>query len=156
VSPESLPAWDFVVQDGRLPAYGQKTTPTQTALASGHFDYNWRYDAAFVAAGDAAARARANQIRRPRATDLPAPEVLDRYVGKYALPNGDLVEVRREGANLVAQAGSNAGEMLPQTTDNFFLPAFGVWIAFERNADGKVSGLKSVGGGSEFEAARKE
>lgn len=156
VSPENLPAWDFVIQDGRIPAHGQRATPTQTAIASGHFDYSWRYVPAFVVPGDASARARANQLHRPRASDIPAPDVLDRYVGKYQIAGGPVAEIRREGAKLIAQAGNDSGEMLPQATDNFFLPAFGVWIAFQRDAMGKVSGFTSAGGGPDFEATRQE
>ena len=145
-----------MIQDGRLPAHGQIATRTQTAIASGHFDYNWRYAPALVVSGDAAVRAHANQVRRPRAADIPPPEVLDHYVGRYLISNGFTVEIRREGAKLVAQAGDESGEMLPQTKDNFFLPAFGIWVAFERDAAGKVSGLTSVGAGNEFEAKRRE
>ncbi len=156
VSPESLPAWDFVIQDGRLPAHGQRATPTQTAIASGHFDYNWRYAPGFVVSGDATARARANQLHRPRASDIPAPDVLDAYVGKYLIGGDPVVEIRREGAKLIVQAGNDSGEMLPQATDNFFLQAFGVWIAFQRDAAGNVSGFTSAGGGPDFEASRQE
>jgi hypothetical protein len=156
VSPESLPAWDFVIQDGRLPAHGQNATRTQTALASGHFDYNWRYAPALVVSGDTAVRARANQVHRPRPADIPPPEVLDRYVGKYLIANGPVVEIRREGVKLIAHAGNDVVEMVPQAKDNFFLPAFGVWIAFQRDAADKISGFTSTGGGSEFEGVRQE
>jgi hypothetical protein len=155
VSPENVPAWDYVIQDGRLPAHGQIATRTQTAIASGHFDYNWRYSPALVVTGDAAARARANQLRRPRAEDIPAPDALDRYAGRYLIANGPVVEVRREGAKLVVQAGNDSGELLPQTKDNFFLPAFGVWIAFQRDASGQITGFTSAGGGPDFEATRQ-
>ena len=138
-----------------MPGYGQSATPTQTAIASGHFDYNWRYAAALVVPGDAVARARGNQVRQPRAADIPAPEALDRYVGKFQLPNGELLEIRREGAKLFAHAGRDTVEMLPQTTDDFFIPTFGVWVEFQRDATGKISGLTSVGGGGEFEATRQ-
>jgi hypothetical protein len=157
MSPENLSAWDFVIDDGRMPAHGQIATRTQTAIASGHFDYNWRYTSAFVVSGDAAARARGNQVHKPRAADIPAPDVLDRYVGKYLIAGGPLVEVRREGAKLVVQAGTDSGDLLPQAKDNFFLPAFGVWIAFQRDAAGKISGFTSTGGGSpDFEGKRQE
>ena len=49
--------------------------------------------------------------------------------------------------------------MLPQDDDNFYMPAFGVWIAFQRDATGKISGftarrwrLRASRGGNEFEA----
>lgn len=156
VMPESIPEWDFVIQDGRMPAHGQVATRTQTAIASGHFDYNWRYAPAFVVIGDATARARANQVHSPRAADIPASDALDLYVGKYLIASGPVVEVRREGAKLIVQAGNDSGEMLPQAKDNFFLPAFGVWIAFQRDAAGKISGFTSAGGGNDFEGTRQE
>jgi hypothetical protein len=156
VSPENLPAWDFLIQDGRSPAHGQDATPTQTAVASGHFDYNWRYAPALVVPGDATVRARANQLHRPRAADTPPPDVLDRYVGRYQIANGPLAEIRREGAQLVVQAGNKSSEMLPQSPDNFFLPTLGFWLAFQRDAAGKISGFTSAGGGRDFEASRQE
>ena len=64
-------------------------------------------------------------------------------------------EVRREGAKLVVQAGNDSGELVPQAKDNFFLAAFGVWIAFQRDAAGKISGFTSAGGGSDFEGRRQ-
>jgi hypothetical protein len=45
--------------------------------------------------------------------------------------------------------------MLPQTADNFFLQAFDVWIAFQRDAAGKVVGFMSADGGPDFEARRQ-
>ena len=82
---------------------------------------------------------------------------LDRYVGKYLIAMGPVVEVRREGAKLVAQAGNDSGEMLPQAKDNFFLPAFGVWIAFQRDPAGTISGFTSAGGGGpDFVGKRHE
>jgi hypothetical protein len=154
VGPYNLPEWDFVVTDGRMPAHGQIATRTQTAIVSGHFDYNWRYAPALVAAGDAAARAQANQIHAPRAEETPSPAALDEFTGKYLISSGNSVDVRRDGARLVASSGSDSGELLPQGRDNFYLPAFDVWIAFRRNAAGEVTGLTSAGGG-DFEAQRQ-
>ena len=152
--PNILPEWDFVITDGHLPGFGQSATRTQTAVASGHFDYNWRYAPAFVAAGDAAVRARANHIRQAQ-PGAASDETLDRYLGKYLLPNGRVVEVRREGSKLFAQQGGDSTELLPQVEDNFYLPPFSLWIAFQRDATGKVTGLTGAGGG-DFEAKRQE
>jgi predicted esterase len=155
VLPFNLPEWDFVISDGRLPAYGQKATRTQTAIASGHFDYNWRYSASLVAGGDAAVRAQANRIHLPRPEETPSAEALERFAGKYVIANGNVVDIRLDGAKLIATAGTDSGELLPQGGDGFYLPAFGVWVAFQRDAAGRVTGLTSAGGG-EFEARRQD
>jgi dienelactone hydrolase len=155
VRPEDLPEMDFVIQDGRMPAYGQLATRTQTAVASGMFDYNWRFSPALTTEGTAAVRAAANRLRRP--TQMPGHrgEILDRYVGRYRVTNGPLVELRREGGRLFAKAGDDEGELLAQDESNYFMPAFGVWINFQRDAAGRVTGFTSAGGG-DFEATRIE
>ena len=152
--PNVLPEWDFVITDGHVAGFGQSATRTQTAVASGHFDYNWRYAPAFVTAGDAAVRARANHIRQVKPGAVSA-ETLDRYLGKYRLPNGRVVEVRREGSKLFSQMDGDSTELLPQVEDNFYLPPFSLWIAFQRDATGKVTGFTGAGGG-DFEAKRQE
>jgi hypothetical protein len=155
IGPYNLPEWDFVVTDGHMPAHGQTATRTQTAVVSGHFDYNWRYAPALIVAGDAAARSRANQIHAPRAGETPPVDVLDGYTGRYLISSGNRVDIRRDGTRLVATAGTDTGELVPQGRDNFYLPAFDVWIAFQRDAAGKVTGLTSAGAG-EFEAQRED
>jgi len=154
VGPYNLPEWDFVVSDGHLPAHGQIATRTQTAVASGHFDYNWRYSPALVAAGDAAVRARANQLRPPRPEDTPSVAELDRYVGKYVIANNTAVEIRRDGTKLVVTVGSDSGELLPQGGPDFYMPAFDVWLVFQQDGSRKVTGFTSAGGG-DFEATRQ-
>jgi predicted esterase len=154
VLPNNLPEWDYVISDGHVPGFGQSATRTQTAVASGHFDYNWRYSPALVAAGDAAMRARANHIRQPQAGALPA-ATLDSYAGKYLLPNGRVIEVRREGSTLRAQSEGDTAELLPQGEDNFYLPPFSLWVAFQRDAAGRVNGFTGAGGG-DFTAQRQE
>jgi hypothetical protein len=155
VQPDNPPDWDFVVSDGHVPGYKQNATRTQTAIASGHFDYNWRYTAALVAMGDAPARAKANQIHLLSPGETPSAAMLDRYVGKYLIANAGIVEIHRDGARLVATFGSNSGALLPQGEDGFYVPDFGVWVAFQRDAAGKVTGFTSAGGG-DFEAQRQD
>jgi predicted esterase len=153
VLPYDLPAWDFVITDGHVPAYGQKASRTQTAIASGHFDYNWRPAAELVVAGDAAARAKANRIHVPRPDESPSIEALDRYAGRYATADGGVVEVRREGTKLVASAGRGSFELLPQGLDNFYVPAAAAWVAFQHDGAGKVTGFTSAGA-EDLEAKR--
>jgi dienelactone hydrolase len=147
IVPEDLPAWDFVISDGHLPSFGQQASLTQTAIASGHFDYNWRYSGALVVPGDAAARAQANHLHAPRADEIPSIDALERYAGRYALPGGrGIVEVRRDGTKLVASAGGDSFDLLPQGADNFYVPAVGAWVEFQHDGAGRITGLTSAGG----------
>jgi hypothetical protein len=155
VSPYSLPEWDYVVVDGHMPAYQQKATRTQTALASGFFDHDWRYSPALMVEGDASVRAKANHVRPLKAGVTLDAAAQDRYVGRYRLPNDSIVEVSRTGSTLSAGADGQFGEMLPQGDDNFYMPAFNLWLSFKRDATGKLTGF--VGAGSDdFEASRIE
>jgi hypothetical protein len=155
VSPYSLPEWDYVIVDGHLPAYQQKVTRTQTALASGFFDHDWRYSPALMVEGDASARAKANRVRPLKAGVTLDAAAQDRYVGRYRLQNDSIVEVSRTGSTLTAGADGQYGEMLPQGDDNFYMPAFNLWLSFKRDATGKLTGF--VGSGSDdFEASRIE
>jgi predicted peptidase len=153
VVPYNLPMWDYAIYDGHMPAHGQLATHTQTAVASGMFDYNWRYAPALVAMGDAVVRASANHIHRASVA-TPAADVLDRYVGGYRLPNGRSVEIRREGAKLLAKSGGDEGELVAQDERNFYMPAVGVWLEFRGNASGRATGFTVAGGDGDFEAAR--
>jgi Prolyl oligopeptidase family/Domain of unknown function (DUF3471) len=155
VLPYSLPEWDYVILDGHIPAFNQAATRTQTALASGFFDANWRYSAALVAEGDAAVRAKANRLRPPNDSAAPDAVELDRYVGRYQLPNGRIVEVSREGTTLMARSDGEQGAMLPQGEGNFFMQDFHLWFSFQRDAAGKVTGFQGSGSG-DFEAPRIE
>ncbi len=155
ILPYNLPEFDFVIQDGRMPAYGQMTTRTQTAVASGMFDYNWRWSGALTTEGAAAARAAANRIRRPKEASALSADVLERYVGRYRTPNGNIVGIRREGARLFGKSGDDESELLAQDENNFYVPPFSLWISFQRDAAGRVTGFTGAGGG-DFEATRIE
>lgn len=155
VLPSNLLEFDYVVEDGHVQSYRQLVTRTQTAVVSGMFDYNWRYSGALAVPGDSAARAKAHRIRPPNRRATPDTAVLDRYVGRYRISNGPTVEVRRDGTKLIIKAGGDGGELLPQDDANFYLPAFNVWIAFQRDDSGKVTGLTSAGSG-DFEATRQD
>jgi dienelactone hydrolase len=155
VSPFTLPEWDYQIVDGHMPAFNQIATRTQTALASGFFGHDWRYSAALMTEGDAAVRASANRIRSPKAGAAPDAAALERYVGRYRLPNGRIVEVSREAGQLIARSDGNQGELLPQDGDDFYMPGFNLWLSFQRDAAGKVTGFKGSGTG-DFEAPRIE
>jgi dienelactone hydrolase len=155
VTPYQLPEWDYVIVDGHKPAFKQAATRTQTALVSGFFDANWRYSAAHIAAGDAAVRAQANRVRSLAPGAAPDAAALDRYAGRYKLPNGNIVEFIREGEKFFALTGGDKAELLPQGGNNFYLAGFGAWLSFQADAAGKVTGLQGTDGG-DFEAPRIE
>jgi hypothetical protein len=87
---------------------------------------------------------------------VPSAAALDRYAGRYRLPNGRIAEVRRQGTRLIATADTDSFELLPQGADAFYLPRFAQWVEFERDASGKVTGLTATGGGNDFTAPRQD
>lgn len=155
VTPYSLPAWDYTIIDGHKPAFKQTATPTQVALVSGVFDANWRFSATLMAEGDAAVRAQANRVRSLPPGAAPDAAALDRLAGRYKLPNGNVVEFRRDGDKFFAHVGENKAELLPQGGSNFYLPVFNAWLSFQVDAAGKATGLQGTDGGN-FEAPRVE
>jgi hypothetical protein len=73
-----------------------------------------------------------------------APEVLDRYVGRYrieapppvAAVMGDAVEIRRDGARLLAKGKQGEAEIVPESETEFYSKAGPVRIAFVPGRDG--------------------
>ena len=67
-----------------------------------------------------------------------APEVLDRYVGRYrieapppvAAVMGDTVEIRRDGARLLAKGKQGEAEIVPESETEFYSKAGPVRISF--------------------------
>ncbi len=71
-----------------------------------------------------------------------APEVLDRYVGKYQLAPTFAITVTRENGRLFIQATAQPKlEVFPSAEREFFLKVVEAQITFEINTDGKVTGL---------------
>ncbi|HXX65496.1 MAG TPA: prolyl oligopeptidase family serine peptidase, partial [Bacteroidota bacterium] len=58
LNPQRLSPWDYVIADGRIPAFQQKASALQMKLVSGMFDYNWRYNGALAQGGDSTLRAK--------------------------------------------------------------------------------------------------
>jgi hypothetical protein len=73
-----------------------------------------------------------------------APEVLDRYAGRYrieapppvAAVMGDAVEIRRDGARLLAKGKQGEAEIVPESETEFYSKAGPVRIAFVPGRDG--------------------
>jgi hypothetical protein len=111
-----------------------------------------RTDAADAEAAQAAyARDLAEQARpRLRAT-LP-PEAQDRYVGAYAAPSGLVIEVRRRGASLFAEAAGQAElEILAEAEGRYFFAHLPAQLEFHgRSERAEAVTLHQNGHGTRF------
>jgi len=84
-----------------------------------------------------------------------APGVFERYVGKYELRPGFVLDVRKDGDKYVAQA-TNQGpiEIFPQSPVLFFSKVVDAQLRFEPAADGSVPQLVLLQGGREMPGKR--
>ncbi len=150
VNPQQLSGWDFVISDGRIPAFPQKGSPQQMAVASGMFDYNWRYSSSVTQTGDSVIRANAHLRHRPNAKLAIAPSLLDSFTGRYQITQGPLIEVLRDGNQLKARAQGDPGDgdpLVPEDQTSFCLARYNVWISFIQDTTGTVTGLIGYQGG---------
>jgi hypothetical protein len=146
--------WDYVVLDGRIPAFKQGASPWQTRVVSGLFDHAWRRSDALAAVGDAEIRDKGRQTRRPNANLKIDPKVLDSYVGRYQIEQGPPVEVFKDGASLKARAGGQqALTLVPESETDYVLLEDNVRVSFVSEA-GKVTGFTGYQSGQDF-VARK-
>lgn len=153
LNPQNLSDWDYVIMDGRIPAAKQSASPLATKVVSGMFDYNWRYSDALAQPGDAGVRGNGRQIHRPHANLTVDPKVSARYLGRYQMEHGPLIEVFQDGKRLMAKAQGDTDELLPESETDFDAPKFGVWVSFVRDGSGKVTGLSGYKDGA-FEATK--
>ena len=85
-----------------------------------------------------------------------APEVLEQYVGKYELRPDFVLEVTREGNQLITQAtGQGKIPIFAESETKFFPKVMEATITFQKDASGKVTGLVLSQGGRDMPAARK-
>lgn len=83
---------------------------------------------------------------KPGASDLKpvkvSPSLLDTYAGKYELQMGFLLVLTREGDTLMAEIpGEDKVELIPESETKFLVKEFGGALTFERDKEGKVTGL---------------
>jgi hypothetical protein len=155
LNPQRLSDWDYVIMDGRIPAYKQSAPSVQTRVVSGMFDYNWRFSDSLAQPGDAGVRAKGRQIHRPKPNLTVDPKVSDAYVGRYQIEKGPLVEFFQDGKRLMMKlpGQSEADELLPASETEYDIPKYGVWLSFLRDASGKVTGFTGYQDGN-FEAKK--
>jgi dienelactone hydrolase len=148
--------WDFLIVDGTIPAVGERAMPERTHVVSGMFDQNWRIDPAYLQAGEAEVRARGRRLTTKPANVKVPHATLDSYAGRFALPNGRLIEVERRGDSLWAKAGSDELDLAPLDQVTFYGRKFNVWITFLKDASGKVTGFSGhQPGDGDFEAKKE-
>ncbi|MBE0645945.1 MAG: serine hydrolase [Bacteroidetes bacterium] len=83
------------------------------------------------------------------------PELLDRYVGRYELKPGFVLEVTREGTQLFTQAtGQSRFEIFPSTETTFYLKVVEAQITFETNGDAPSPSLTLHQNGRDMPAKR--
>lgn len=154
--PMRVGVWDFIIEDGRIPARGQRLAMERMNVVAGSFDHNWRLNEAYLQLGDAQSRAQGRVLARPgKAVKLPQ-AVLDSYAGSYEMQPGRKVVVSRSGDHLLVNAGQEELVFVPLDQTSFYGAKFNLWVTFEKDAEGKVTGFNGYQpGDGEFEAKRQ-
>jgi CubicO group peptidase (beta-lactamase class C family) len=81
-----------------------------------------------------------------------APELLERYVGRYQLAPGAAITVTRVEGRLFAQpAGQSAQEIVPTSEREFLVKALGLQIRFDVDAAGRATALILLPSGARME-----
>lgn len=97
--------------------------------------------------GDPIAHARTAEKPLERTAVKIAPATFDAYLGRYELAPGFVLEVKRDGAKMVAQGtGQPAIEILPLSDTVFFSTMVDAELHFEKTADGVVRLVLNQGG----------
>ncbi|MEO8115335.1 MAG: serine hydrolase, partial [Phenylobacterium sp.] len=86
-----------------------------------------------------------------------APEVLQRYVGRYLVAPGVVIDVTREGGRLLAQiTGQATFEIFPESPTDFFWKIVDAQLTFQVGPDGRATGLVLRQNGRNLPAKRVE
>lgn len=86
-----------------------------------------------------------------------APEVLDRYVGRYELAPNFVVTITREGNQLFAQAtGQPRFPVFPESEREFFFKVVDAQLAFNGDAAGRATAVVLHQGGRDIPGKRLE
>jgi dienelactone hydrolase len=144
-NPFQVGEWDFFIEDGHAPAFKQQLPRERTRVVSGMFDQNWRFDPAFVLPGDAQARAQGRRFRLPTGAKA-ASALMAELAGDYQFTPGPRVKVTTRDGKLFASTGAEDAEVQLVEALTFYVPRFMGWITFERDAAGKIAGVKGYFG----------
>jgi poly(3-hydroxybutyrate) depolymerase len=144
--------WDYIIVDGRIPAYKQGASPMQVRVVSGLFDYNWRFSESLSYPGDVDVRAKGRQLRRPKLNVEVDPKILATYIGQYQT-DGPMIEIHMSDGRLIATVGDDESELVPESESSFYSAKDNVYIEFVRDAAGKVTGFTSYWNG-DFEGRK--
>jgi len=151
-----LDAWDYVIMDGRIPAFRQQASPRQTRVVTGVFDRNWRFNGSLSHAGDPEIRAKGRMLHRPKSGFTPDAKVTEAYVGRYQIEQGPLVEVVRDSKRLMAKVSPGGTfELVPETESDFFIREANIRVSFQREG-AKVTGFTGYQSGQDFLAKKLE
>ena len=83
------------------------------------------------------------------------PTVFDAYVGEYEITPNLILTVTKEGDKLMGQAtGQGKLELEPATETQFIVPSVRANITFEKDSEGKVTGLVLNQGGQKINARK--
>jgi dienelactone hydrolase len=147
--------FDYLIVDGRVPAFKQKATRLETNVVSGLFDYNWRYSEALSIPGNATIRANGRQLGRPNKNLKVAPALLASYVGRYQIDGGPILELVQKDGKLMVTADGRESDLVPENETTFFATFFNARLFFIKDAAGKVTGFTGYRDG-DFEGKKLE
>ncbi|MFA5266102.1 MAG: prolyl oligopeptidase family serine peptidase, partial [Opitutaceae bacterium] len=145
-----LQGWDYIISDGRIPAYKQKAFGHQVRIVSGMFDANWRFSGSLASEGDSKIREKGRQLLRPKINPNVDTKVFDVYVGRYQIEQGPPLEMVRQDNRLLAKVNGTTMEMLPLTETDFFIKEFGVQLSLIRDDSGKIAGFSGYNSGRDW------
>jgi hypothetical protein len=155
-SPERLrdADFDFVIEDGHVPAGTEHVSPSGIWVAGGWFDRRWQIDDSLVISGSPEVRAKSAVLQPDRVI---APAILASYAGVYQIGPGMAVKIRVAAGRLVAQAGEQPEVgLLPANDVEFYVLESPVKIVFEKDAAGKTIAFKGWQNGQPFTAKKTE
>jgi pimeloyl-ACP methyl ester carboxylesterase len=144
--------FDYIIEDGRVPAGTGRVSPFQIRVASGWFDRRWQIDDRLIVPGDSEVRSQSVMLQPDRVIN---PEILASYAGTYEIAPTFAIKVRVAGAHLEVKAGEQPEvELVPISDTEFYLLEGPVKVLFEKDATGRVVSLKAWQNGQPF-AAKK-
>ena len=146
--------FDFVIEDGHVPAGTERVSPSQIWVAGGWFDRRWQIDDSLVITGNSEVRAKSAVVQPDRVID---PAILASYAGTYQAGPGMAAKVRVAGKRLVVKPGDQPEvELLPASDVEFYVLEGPVKIVFEKDATGKTASFKVWQNGQQFTAKKTE